>query len=97
FQHAVKEKAKKKFLDNRRDCDRENNDHDPLFDAGRGAKELNDVLFARTGPEKPLCNKFSHPNQRVGKEKQHRCRPNSASYAHSEKAAEQSEIKSAEL
>src|SRR5438876_1224042 len=34
FEHAVKKKAEKKFLDYRRDCHGENNDHDALHDGG---------------------------------------------------------------
>ena len=86
-EYAVKEKAEKKFLHHRRDCHRENNDHDALPDGGRRAEKLDDILSARTGSEKALGNCFSQSKQRIGKEKQDRAGSNGANKTDSEKTA----------
>ena len=46
FEHAVDEKSKNKLLDDRGNCDRENNDHSPLLNGARCTEELDDALLA---------------------------------------------------
>ena len=46
LENPVDEKSKNELLNDRRDRDRENNDHDPLLDRARSTEELDDTLFA---------------------------------------------------
>ena len=56
FHDVVEEKSEQKFFNYRRDCYRENDDHDSLLESGRATEKLDDVLPARTASEKPLRN-----------------------------------------
>ena len=46
FEYAVDKKSKNKLLDDRRDRDRENNNHNPLLDGARCTEEFDDALLA---------------------------------------------------
>src|SRR5947207_1323046 len=46
LEYAVYKKSKKKFLDDRRDCHGENDDHHSLLNRSRSAEKLDDILLA---------------------------------------------------
>ena len=54
LEYTVYKKSKKKFLEYRRDCHGENDDHYSLLNRARSAEKLDDVLLARAASEKPL-------------------------------------------
>ena len=70
LEHAVKKKAKEKFLGHGRDGDRKNDDHDPLIDRLRRIEKLQDALFARAGSQKALSNCVGQRNQRISRQHQ---------------------------
>ena len=72
FEDPVQKKPEKKFLNHRRNCYGENNDHDSLLDCARATEKLDDVLLARAASEKALGNEFAHEDQRIS-EKQQDC------------------------
>src|SRR4030095_9770439 len=70
FEHAVDEKSKNKLLDDRGDCDRENNDQNPFFDRAGCTEELDDALLAWAATEKPLINTLGKTDQWISKKQQ---------------------------
>src|SRR4029453_15305984 len=72
LQDTVNKKSEKKFLNYRRDCDSENNDHHSLLNRARSAEKLDDVLFARATAEKRLRYGVRHQDQWISKKQQNR-------------------------
>src|SRR6267143_3386152 len=87
LEYTVNEKSKKKFLDHRRDCHGENDDHHSLLNRARSAEKLDDVLLARAALEKPLRNCVRQQNQWISKKKQDRSRAQGPDKAKPEKPA----------
>ena len=86
FENAVKKKSKNKFFNHRRDCHRENDDHDPLFDRTRRAEELDDILLARTAPKPALRNGLRKCKQRIRSQQQNCSHADGPEKTDSEKA-----------
>src|SRR6266542_846225 len=72
FEDTENKKSKKKFLNYRRNCHSENDDHYSLLNRARFAEKLDDVLSARTASEKPLRNGVREQDQRISKKEQNR-------------------------
>ena len=74
LEYTVNKQSKKKFLDYRRDCHGEDDDHYSLLNRARFAKKLDDVLLARSAPKKPLHNRVRQQDQRISKKQQNHSR-----------------------
>ena len=72
LEYAINKKSKKKLLNYRRDCDGENDDHHSLLNRPRSAEKFDDVLLARSAPEKLLCDGVRHQDQWISKKQQNR-------------------------
>ena len=96
LEHAVKKKAKEKFLGDGRNGDRKNDDHDPLIDRLRRIEKFHDALFARAASEKALGNCVGQRDQRISRQHQDCSGAESTKKTEFGKTAQEIQIKSTE-
>ena len=87
LEYTVNKKSKKKLLNHRRDCYRENDDHHALLDRARSAEKFDDVLLARATSEKPLRDGVGQQDQWIRKKQQDRSGAQGPGKTYSEKSA----------